>query len=433
MVHFDKMAKDKLVDVINEYEIYFREKIGEGLLPVDVTGFYMAEYQDVLKNRARQKTLVEAIRNTPGTFEYGGYHFAPYRAFYKGEADKRLENDSRPWKYDIQYETRNMRADNELGMTKQKSGFDGNDFVAAAGASVCDIYFCVENGKLYVPYVNILFEYTEPPYQERLFQAVKLSRTTYKEPDAQSPIGIFLSNVGSYDGKNRGTWLNLPARSDNLRTALTRIGAKDGKFAIVAAKGMEEAAIDHILPTSHSLDELNMLAQFMKNMEDWEVNKLEAIIRSGVSGVDDVPGLINLLYEDNFTGFDVLDLYSYEELGRYRETVDADGIPEGMDYAEYGQHCEIEEKGKLTELGYVHQRFKMQPIYDNDITERYKIVDAATAELLKSQQKPSRKPKKSVLAALDKGKEKVAQADAARAAQDKKPPARKRGGQEQGD
>jgi len=47
-------------------------------------------------------------------------------------------------------------------------------------------------------------------------------------------------------------------------------------------------------------------------------------------------------------------------------------------------------------------------------------------------QKLPRKPKTSVLAALDEGKAKVAQADAARAVQNK-PPTRKRSGQEQGD
>jgi hypothetical protein len=74
-------------------------------------------------------------------------------------------------------------------------------------------------------------------------------------------------------------------------------------------------------------------------------------------------------------------------LGRYRETVDGDGIPEGVDYAEYGRQCEIEGKGKLTELGYVHQRFTMQSIYNNEITERYKIVESATS----MEQKPLEK------------------------------------------
>ena len=31
-----------------------------------------------------------------GAFEYGDYHFMPYRKFYDGEIDKQLEGDSRP-------------------------------------------------------------------------------------------------------------------------------------------------------------------------------------------------------------------------------------------------------------------------------------------------------------------------------------------------
>jgi hypothetical protein len=54
-------------------------------------------------------------------------------------------------------------------------------------------------------------------------------------------------------------------------------------------------------------------------------------------------------------------------------------------------------------------------------------TEAATPE------KASRKTKTSVLARIDDGKRKAAQADAARAVQDTKPPARKRSGQQQGD
>ncbi len=32
------------------------------------------------------------------TFEYGGYHFTPHRQFRKGEVERRLAGDSRPWK-----------------------------------------------------------------------------------------------------------------------------------------------------------------------------------------------------------------------------------------------------------------------------------------------------------------------------------------------
>jgi hypothetical protein len=100
-----------------------------------------------------------------GTFEYGGYHFTPYRQFGKREVDKHLDGDSRPWKNDEQYAMRNMSSDS-LGITA-KSGYSHGDFYAASGGSKCDIFRCEENGRLYVPGANELFRYTEPKQRAR--------------------------------------------------------------------------------------------------------------------------------------------------------------------------------------------------------------------------------------------------------------------------
>ena len=100
-----------------------------------------------------------------GAFEYGGYHFRPYRKFYKGEINRRLKGDSRPWKMDGQYAMRNMSSDRSLGMSTyawRKCDYSHNDFYAKAGDSDFDIFQCVENGKLYVPHENELFQYKEP-------------------------------------------------------------------------------------------------------------------------------------------------------------------------------------------------------------------------------------------------------------------------------
>lgn len=101
-----------------------------------------------------------------GTFAYGGYHFAPYRKFAKGEIERQAPNDSRPWKIDTRYAMRNMRTDTEVGLSKydwRKADYSCSEFYAASGDSNADIFMCVENGKLYVPGENELFCYTEPP------------------------------------------------------------------------------------------------------------------------------------------------------------------------------------------------------------------------------------------------------------------------------
>ena len=119
----------------------------------------------------KKLALMDAIKE-PGVFKYSGYHFKPYRQFRKGEVTRRLEGDSRPWKTDVQYEMRNMRSDHELGLSrydwkKADTNYTHEEFYAASGNSDADIFVCVENGKLYVPYENELFQYDEPPQKAK--------------------------------------------------------------------------------------------------------------------------------------------------------------------------------------------------------------------------------------------------------------------------
>jgi len=115
---------------------------------------------------AVKKIALMESQKAPGVFEYGGYHFVPYHKFKKGEVTRRLKGDSRPWKTDVQYEMRNMRSDHELGLSRydwKRAKYSHEGFYAASGGSDADIFRCIENGRLYVPYFNELFQYTEPP------------------------------------------------------------------------------------------------------------------------------------------------------------------------------------------------------------------------------------------------------------------------------
>ena len=366
------------------------------------------------------------------TFENGGYHFAPYRTFYKGEIDKRLENDSRTWKMDAHYQMRNMKSDRTMGLTKRewkKADYSYDGFYAASGGSGCDIFRCLENGKLYVPCANELFQYIEPPHKERAAFAMKNGRRTYSEPDGEKPVAVFLQNDERINDKIYGRWLSLPADADSLRDTLSRIGVKDGKYSIIAAKSVYDD-VDTLLSTSAGIDELNMLAHFMKGMEEWELNKLEAILHNGVPRVNNVADLINLLDEDNFKGVEVIEVYTHESLGRYRECIGGGVLPEGMTYTEYGAECEDEEKGALTDLGYVYQRFAAESFYTGDVPDEYRIADAA---IVSGQKRKPQNQKKSVLTALSESNERAARDNAACAEQRNDLPPRRRGGQVQGD
>lgn len=93
-------------------------------------------------------------------FEYGGYHFIPERSFT-------VEENS------FLAISRRQRLDKELGLCKpgyvykSKYPYSHESFYAASTDKECDLFRCVENGKLYLPCMNDLQEYVEPHKKER--------------------------------------------------------------------------------------------------------------------------------------------------------------------------------------------------------------------------------------------------------------------------
>lgn len=96
------------------------------------------------------------------TFEYGGYHFIPVRQFSTSENDF----------FKI---TRRLRSDRELGFFaadyygsgSQKYHYSYDDFYAASTDKECDIFRCVENGRLYIPCQYELQQYMDAPQKVR--------------------------------------------------------------------------------------------------------------------------------------------------------------------------------------------------------------------------------------------------------------------------
>jgi len=129
------------------------------------------------------------IQRDPAVFEYGGFHFKPYRQFQKGEVDKPLKGDSRPWKTDAAYAMRNMSSDRSLAISSYDWGKTdySHDKLYAAANSEADIFMCLENGRLYVPCANELFQYTEPPQKEQAKTAADRHKDKPREGSAEKP------------------------------------------------------------------------------------------------------------------------------------------------------------------------------------------------------------------------------------------------------
>ena len=83
------------------------------------------------------------------SFEYNGYHFEPTGILPAGRTLKEISNET--------------ISNNALGMSAYEGAahpYSYEEFYSAANSSSADIFKCVENGRLYIPGENELFEYT---------------------------------------------------------------------------------------------------------------------------------------------------------------------------------------------------------------------------------------------------------------------------------
>jgi hypothetical protein len=198
---------------------------------------------------------------------------------------------------------------------------------------------------------------------------------------AKSNLRIFIQTPEeNAKGSGVGQWLTLPASAGKLVELLTQIGADTEHmppYAISSIKSPLPGVRDALFLSS-SLDELNMIAHYLKGMEPYEIDSLQAILRTGIMAEGrGAAALINLMHADNLDAFNIIDASDAAALGAYwaREVLDA--IPEGMTPEEYGKMCVAEEKGIFTEWGYVYKRMELTQEYAGVVPEEYRITEAA--------------------------------------------------------
>jgi len=114
------------------------------------------------------------------TFEYGGYHFTPERKIGRNAGD-------------FHAIMRRARSDFSLGLSTydwRKADYSYEGFYAASTDKDCDLFRCVENGRLYMPALNELFAYQEQRQRHRAPTARKSAVAALdkaKEAAAASP------------------------------------------------------------------------------------------------------------------------------------------------------------------------------------------------------------------------------------------------------
>ena len=226
--------------------------------------------------------------------------------------------------------------------------------------------------------------------------------SSWQEPVRTVPVEVFILNRERYErGEASGEWLKLPADSDTLHDLLERIGVdrpSEGAFSITAVRVQYDVMKDYVSKYD-SLNELNMLATYMHDMEDYEHGIFQAALTSGVVDVGSgTAALINLLDADNMYAFDVTDANDAKALGEYWQG----DKPDGITIEDYGNQIVADEKGRFTEWGYINFKYdKLLPEYNGIVPDEYKIVGPALHGLRsKAQERSSTNEKPSVLEQL---------------------------------
>ena len=182
----------------------------------------------------------------------------------------------------------------------------------------------------------------------------KLSEKRKEREDMNEPLNIKLSTHDNADG----TWLKLPATTEQLNAALARIGAQGNDFIISGFEtpihALQQLPIEAV--RSGGIDELNFLAVRLETVEPEKMEKLNAAIEVRIDNGD-----IRRITEsiDNLSYYDFHnDISNHEQLGEY--TFMKSGliqIPDewagAVDLERLGELAAASEKGVITEYGYI--------------------------------------------------------------------------------
>ena len=169
-------------------------------------------------------------------------------------------------------------------------------------------------------------------------------------------IKIFLTNLGRYnEGILMGEWVRLPVPAEKLDEVLERIGI-NGEYEEYFITDYEASFANLNLSEYTSIEALNGFAARLEELDDWDEEKLAAVLEyESVSSITDIMDII-----EHLDDFDVLtDVEDDEGLGRYygEELCTLEAVPfylrSYFDYESYGRDIRMESNGCYTSYGYV--------------------------------------------------------------------------------
>jgi hypothetical protein len=241
--------------------------------------------------------------------------------------------------------------------------------------------------------------------------------SAWVKPEQEPPIQVFILNCEQNDkGEASGEWVTLPTTPGDLCALFELIGIdrpSEGAFHIPVIRARDDSFRDYISKYD-SLDELNMLASYMKNAEEhYDFGTFQTVLMSGIVKIGDgAAALINLLDTDNMECFELIDAKDAKSLAEYYHD-ENDEKPDDISFEDYGKECVKDEGGRFTEWGYIKQKYDdFSQRYTGIVPEEYQITGMALHALrlskaehgkdekpsvmdkIKAAQKAPRKPKK---------------------------------------
>ena len=172
-------------------------------------------------------------------------------------------------------------------------------------------------------------------------------------------IKIFLTNLGKYnEGILMGEWVKLPVASEKLEAVMKRIGIRNG-YEEYFITDYESSIANLQISEYTSVTEVNRLAEQLDELNDWDYEKLCAVIEA--ESPASVQAILALLTE--LDGFDLIpEIDNESSLGEfYAEccgifTNLPDFVQRYFDYEAYGRDIHLEINGTFTSYGYVEDR-----------------------------------------------------------------------------
>lgn len=179
-------------------------------------------------------------------------------------------------------------------------------------------------------------------------------------------ISAYVTNLGKYnEGELIGEWVSFPVSSEEMNEVYNRIGIAgtyEETFNTdyeINIEGLKAENLGFNCGEYVNIDALNLLAETLENLQEWELKKLAAALDlEWCSNIDEVMHLIeNLdnyyLYEDVTNDYD-LGYYWAEESGCY-DLAQLGTLANYIDYERFGRDIRLEADGMMTDYGWIER------------------------------------------------------------------------------